>query len=64
MELLTKLEAAEEFVRNLLAGDGRIRIVLHLPGHFNVGDTLASANQSRMESFGVVLSVEVFPEMT
>jgi len=63
MELLAKLEAAEEFVRNLLAGDGRIRMVLHLPGRTNIGDTLAPADLLRMGRLGVALDVEVFPEM-
>jgi len=64
VELLERLEAAAEFVGNLLASGGRISLFVHLPGRTNIGDSLAPADLLRMGRLGVGLSVEVFPEMT
>ena len=64
VELLEKLEAAAEYMQYLLASGGRLSLVVHLPGHTNIGDSLAPADLLRMGRLGVGLGVEVFPEMT
>ena len=60
---LSKLEAAEDFLRNLLASGGRVRIAIHLPGHTNVGDSISPSNLHRMGRLGIQLTIEIFPEM-
>lgn len=64
VELLEKLEAAAEYMQYLLASGGRINLVVHLPGHTNIGDSLAPTDLLRMGRLGIGLGVEVFPEMT
>ena len=62
-EFLTKLEAAEDFIRNMVASGGRIRIAIHLPGHTNVGDSIPPESLYRMGRLGIELTIEIFPEM-
>ena len=64
VDMLDRLEAAEDFVRGLLASGGRIRIAINLPGRTNIGDSLASSHLSRMGRLGVELDIGIFPEMT
>ena len=64
VELLEKLEAAAEYMQYLLGSGGRINLVVHLPGHTNIGDSLAPADLLKMGRLGIGLGVEVFPEMT
>ena len=64
MELLEKLEAASEYVMNLSSSGGRISLIVHLPGHTNIGDVIKPADLMRIGRLGVELGVEVFPQMT
>ena len=63
VELLEKLEAAEEYVHGLIASGGRVSLIVHLPGHTNIGDMIAPADLLRLGRLGVGLGVEVFPDM-
>lgn len=63
VELLARLEAAEEFVWGLLRSGGRVNLIVHLPGHTNIGDVIAPADLLRMGRLGIGLGVEVFPDM-
>jgi len=57
------LEAAREYVRNLIASGGEITLSVHLPGRVNLGDSFDANKLLRIGRLGVELSVEVFPEM-
>ncbi len=63
-EYLTILEAARDYVRNLIASGGTVRMAVHLPGQGNIGDSLEPSALVRMGLLGVDLSVEVIPDMT
>ena len=63
VELLARLEAAEEYVWGLLRSGGQVNLIVHLPGRTNIGDSLAPADLLRMGRLGIGLGVEVFPDM-
>lgn len=60
---MVRLEAAEEFVQGLLRSGGRVNLIIHLPGHINIGDMISPADLPRMGRLGIGPGMEVFPDM-
>ena len=62
-DILEWLEEKQEFVLHLLASGGDLQVIVQLSGTVNVGDGLKPETMALAMKLGVVLGIEVFPDL-
>lgn len=62
-DLIEILYTKKSFLKSLLSDGGKIEIIVELKGSVNIGDYLNHDVMSKILDMGVILGIEVFPEI-
>jgi hypothetical protein len=62
--VLEWLHDERESVARLLSSGGTIQVIVQLPGGVNIGDSLRQETMVLASSLGVMLGIEVFPNLS
>jgi hypothetical protein len=61
MDVVRRVEYADDFVNDLISTGGTVNIIVHLPGVINIGDVINASDLSALARLKINLGIEVFP---